>query len=884
MLKNFPLDAFDRNHFQNLEAEGKSTNRRTLGFGFKKTEEVAVQEFDPNSFDFIKDLALLCYQAESLLSKLQDDAQGRVVLIDPLGTGLLDFDLTPEQTSRLIQSGYSAASAFFSPWIMNEYARNPFDAKRLQIDFPSPNSISRKQEKEIFDAFAPASLASSDNTKTCLLFGHEKMGKTTIAKRFAWSYQRYFSSIFMFDGSEKDQQRSFALARLLEVPSPETLPPKELLDQICASLENHQEKRPYLLIFDCQAWDQLPKKGGCVLLISEEKTAAPSKETPIVEVNGFSTEEALRLFEQKTGENRSEEMKELVENVRYFPQQAHEALLPNETLSACLEKTAAQKWKPRFEELKKYSPQAFHYLGICSCLPKSAVPLSWLESWIPEKKGLTKEAVLTSLQNLGLVQEINDEAMILKEGAAEALLKEITMQEKEQCAIDALYLFAKNGSPDCRFKKLEDHAGQSSFASVLKTLASSGHSDQYTLEFIKSAVHLGNRFIQSNRFHQGKELLEIALEKTKSRYLEETPGEAYEEIYYFLISPNKNKKFPADLAAHYARCLYYYGTALSKIADQTDDSEQLREAESYFERAVSLREQIDRGSYQEQEKYHVDTVIFQRNGRGWIWLCSDDPEDWKKAEELYLKLHNWTDSAGKADPFNQALCKQRLSRLYLKWARASSSYSLYQKAKEQIGAVDEEGNGTLGALLLFTRIEDAQGKKYDRYGRALLDLSNLYLDPNNPYFSLSKANNCIEKALDRTDQASQPRLLAELHLQKGNYHFLSFSRDDWTTKAKQEDLRRAVQYAEQARRIYLEMEKTKNPESIGIEKAEELQRKCREAIETDDHPSWSQQWIDWMFTPTEDKAIQDSTLSRKYDAHPLSRSGLLYAVSFCPAA
>ena len=134
-FKNFPLDVYDYAKYQNLDGDPnyRYSNPYTLGFSLvsdstKKAQQnndlvssllKALQNKignEPNLINLVRDLASAYYNSESVIRSFEPQTQytERTVAIDDLGSGTLDFNMSPDDQKKLIESGANGVKTFYS--------------------------------------------------------------------------------------------------------------------------------------------------------------------------------------------------------------------------------------------------------------------------------------------------------------------------------------------------------------------------------------------------------------------------------------------------------------------------------------------------------------------------------------------------------------------------------------------------------------------------------------------------------------------------------------------------------------------------------------------------------------------------------------------------
>jgi|GEM_PF-6889777 len=114
LIKNFPIDAFDENKYQNEPDErGCKTNYRTLGFKFDTPDETV---FELNkTMGLGQAIIAAFYNSEEILLAQTAQQEDRVVKIPIEPTGIQEFSFTTAKKQRSIESAENAFGFFLTP-------------------------------------------------------------------------------------------------------------------------------------------------------------------------------------------------------------------------------------------------------------------------------------------------------------------------------------------------------------------------------------------------------------------------------------------------------------------------------------------------------------------------------------------------------------------------------------------------------------------------------------------------------------------------------------------------------------------------------------------------------------------------------------------------
>ena len=117
LLKNYPLEAFDGNKYQEDKYHhGDKTNRRTLGLSLQDVEPPTIEKLQKiaSAQELIQAITLTYYHAEEIIRKSKG-SDGRTITIPIKNVGLLDFNLKDTQKEEMIASGEEAVDFFLDP-------------------------------------------------------------------------------------------------------------------------------------------------------------------------------------------------------------------------------------------------------------------------------------------------------------------------------------------------------------------------------------------------------------------------------------------------------------------------------------------------------------------------------------------------------------------------------------------------------------------------------------------------------------------------------------------------------------------------------------------------------------------------------------------------
>ena len=258
------------------------------------------------------------------------------------------------------------------------------------------------------------------------------MGKSEAAIAFANDHLAEFSFIWTLDCSKDLDLEYQALGQRLsqEFQELRDLPPNQIPQRVRGFLNSNHFTKPWLLIYDnvdqTLLEKDLPERGGCVLMTARQENVW-CRDRERIAIEPFSPKEAIDLLRKVTGEEESQELKDLAKELDFFPfainQVGHYIKnTPGSNISKYrkiydLEHAALDAptegdgrythilktvWKTTFDRLHEILPETIEWLKLCSFLHPNDIPLSWLEEWTKDPK--MSERVSKSLLNYALMR------------------------------------------------------------------------------------------------------------------------------------------------------------------------------------------------------------------------------------------------------------------------------------------------------------------------------------------------------------------------------------------------------------------------------------------------------------------------------------------------
>ncbi len=302
---------------------------------------------------------------------------------------------------------------------------------------PLPDFIGREKYLEILHR----DLLQKDfhnNLHIKIVWGKGGMGKTELAREFAYRYRSNFSFIWTFycDNQEQIDQGYRDLAKMLNILNPQDSL-NRIKEVVHLYLENHPFKRPWLLIYDNTEKEfSYPQRGGSILVTSQLQLLNPEF---LLEVEPFSQQESLELLEKITSEKKGKPMELLAHDLEYLPilinyaghyikstpgcntseyrKLFSERLIGKEgplwiemDVNLRYVKSLATSWQLSLNSLEKTNPLAIQWLFLCSYLYPEHICEKWIDDWLMDKMPdktqsivLERKKIWKILQNRGLV-------------------------------------------------------------------------------------------------------------------------------------------------------------------------------------------------------------------------------------------------------------------------------------------------------------------------------------------------------------------------------------------------------------------------------------------------------------------------------------------------
>ncbi|TBL79911.1 patatin-like phospholipase family protein [Paenibacillus thalictri] len=117
LLSNFPLWLFDKQYENNMEKMIPTLGFQLVG----KTQAMPNEIYGPLSMFRAMFSTMLEAHDERYI---EEHNRFRTIKIPTLGVRATQFEITPEESGKLYQSGYTSAEVFFNKWKLSDYENN----------------------------------------------------------------------------------------------------------------------------------------------------------------------------------------------------------------------------------------------------------------------------------------------------------------------------------------------------------------------------------------------------------------------------------------------------------------------------------------------------------------------------------------------------------------------------------------------------------------------------------------------------------------------------------------------------------------------------------------------------------------------------------------
>ncbi|MBI3259515.1 MAG: tetratricopeptide repeat protein [Ignavibacteriae bacterium] len=302
------------------------------------------------------------------------------------------------------------------------------------------------------------------------------MGKSELATRFANSHLHDFSIIWTirYESEAAVDQGYRDLAQRLKVFIEDRMSTQQIRRKVHGYLDNNSFEKPWLLFLDGVEkqikQEDLPQRGGMILITARHsfvRTNAREK----IKVEEFSKEEGIALLIRITGEEESEEMGHLVEDLGGVPLALNQAAhYINSTPASSVAKyrevynlakdplqgpvseddryqyTLKTVWNITLEKLKKESIKTMSWLEFCAFFGHAEIPVSWLEKWanflnVKTSKMQESDEILRTLENYSLMTYDKEEKGLFLHKILRAVIQQARLSKDNGTRIQAFFSF-----------------------------------------------------------------------------------------------------------------------------------------------------------------------------------------------------------------------------------------------------------------------------------------------------------------------------------------------------------------------------------------------------------------------------------------------------------
>lgn len=524
ITENLAIDTFDKrkciSDFQEAgwQGQGESLyiNRRTLGFNLVSPPPLHRKE---PTFNGLKDALVGVLEfynnGEELQRAMVADNKFRVVDIDNLGVGLFDFNISKERIEALIASGFNSTSRF----IHESTKAFPVGKGGLSQAVirgkpaPKPDRLFAGRGKILEDLRNKLSIGAKEEKLIKFgLHGIKHIGKTEIAKKFAYDNCAAFSSISWIpcDDVAKTQKAYEEVARSFHLGLPHNTPLSTLRLKVHEYLEGVAKTEPFLLVFDGVSGlpPEMPKKGNGRILLTSENRIFPGKEDSIpVTAFNFNNDEGMAVLKSVVSESQrgtDEDMRALVKALDGYPPSVAQAASQISADSKMdvkkylqglgangASKPLAVVSKAALQELRSTNPHAFKLLKVIEHYQGETFPICLLN--FMDTMENKREKTVTYLQDRDLISIDEEEEMCSLQVSARYGVKESDAKDAEEFIIKAIVEIIRK--KDCRNPKHEIYFDslEAFMHSLLKLnkIANKQHEIEVRFGLARRIFHLG---------------------------------------------------------------------------------------------------------------------------------------------------------------------------------------------------------------------------------------------------------------------------------------------------------------------------------------------------------------------------------------------------------
>ena len=405
-------------------------------------------------------------------------------------------------------------------------------------------------------------------------------------------------------------------------------------------------------------------------------------------------------------------------------------------------------------------PTMVSVLSVLSFIPEMSIPKSTLEKTICDPAFLEVRGEQTSrksfhtsverLKNLGIIVVDEKTISIPKEFAVPHLRQVFDSRELKDTLLNSCVEFLSRNFSMSNISSA-DNAWNRSLVPFCKSVLS--ELDRCTLASREVQIRnaLANHFLQNEdmpsaeeMFKEVEKLCKVALRERDVFDVVKVLKEKKENLT--LLWPEEIDDL--NLCHAYARALHYRG----KIVFQKG-RESHKKAEELFTKATQLVNEIHKVDALNSD-VRVDTVIFQRQGEGWILLENMHEGDLSLAENLYHTLLSKDSFA-----FNQYYCNLQMAKALVKQAEIASGPNrdaivdhFYRRALLRL----RDGGEDLGvpfksALMVINEVKGRGGMRDARI-KTLREIAKILGRQGTSLYDFQSAEKALTQALEECDQ------------------------------------------------------------------------------------------------------------------------------------
>lgn len=303
--------------------------------------------------------------------------------------------------------------------------------ENFSFNVPHPNFVGRKSLLErLAQAFELKDWKYTNPTQVRILCGPGGIGKTELALKFGNDFLSSFSLIWFFRAEStslyEEDYRKLGLALHLNLGN---CPFEKVQKEVHKKLELLREaSRPWLLIIDnVEANFEIPMRGGYVIATTQRRNiwADPNA---FIEVPPFTSQEAVRLFQQFQCNVTEQDIQPLINRVDGLPVLLEQAalfirrsyclldeylrdiqnidLLWEQNVSKRYPKVLGKVFEKNLIDLQKSHTDAYKFIKFCAYLNPDSISIDLLSFWCQKnsQQSLSKRKIIGSLSDFNLIR------------------------------------------------------------------------------------------------------------------------------------------------------------------------------------------------------------------------------------------------------------------------------------------------------------------------------------------------------------------------------------------------------------------------------------------------------------------------------------------------